>query len=334
MEVESVSSGNVLGIGGLHEHVLKCATLSSTLACPTLRSSHFAASPIVHVAIEPVRLLDMPQLVKGMKLLNQADPCVEVTVQETGQHVLSTAGEVHLQRCLDDLRDTFACIPLDVSEPIVPFRETIVPRPKVDMVNEAITSENEIKRATTNPLLKIEGDSREGIITVSTANKLCSLKILATPLPADVIKLLEMSSDLLKALAGTHRHGNSRIEMKDEMVARLKELRSKLESAFQSSGWKWRGVAENIMAFGPRSIGPNILVNKIKGCDRPSVWDGLDTPTNDAGKVFREYDNSIFSGFQLATLSGPLCEEPMHGVCYSLNRMDHDRRSNRQRKWY
>ena len=63
--------------------------------------------------------------------LNQAHPCVEVTVQETGQHVLSTTGEVHLQRCLDDLRDTFACIPLDVSEPIVavPFRETIVPRP-------------------------------------------------------------------------------------------------------------------------------------------------------------------------------------------------------------
>ena len=120
-------------------------------------------------------------------LLKQADPCVEVTVQETGQHVLSTAREVHLQRCLDDLRDTFTCIPLDVSEPIVPFRETIVPRPKVDMVNEAITSENEIKRAATNPLLKIEGDSREGIITVTTANKLCSLKILATPLPADVI---------------------------------------------------------------------------------------------------------------------------------------------------
>ena len=40
------------------------------------------------------------------------------------------------------------------------------------------------------------------------------------------------------------------------------------------------------MAFGPRSIGPNILVNKIKGYDRPSVWDELDTPTNDAGKVF------------------------------------------------
>lgn len=47
----------------------------------------------------------MPQLVKGMKLLNQADPCVQVLIQETGEHVLVTAGEVHLQRCLDDLRE-------------------------------------------------------------------------------------------------------------------------------------------------------------------------------------------------------------------------------------
>lgn len=47
----------------------------------------------------------MPQLVRGMKLLNQADPCVQVLIQETGEHVLVTAGEVHLQRCLDDLKE-------------------------------------------------------------------------------------------------------------------------------------------------------------------------------------------------------------------------------------
>lgn len=47
----------------------------------------------------------MPKLVQGMRLLNQADPCAEVLIQETGEHVLVTAGEVHLQRCLDDLQE-------------------------------------------------------------------------------------------------------------------------------------------------------------------------------------------------------------------------------------
>lgn len=47
----------------------------------------------------------MSALVQGMRLLNQADPCVQVFVQESGEHVLVTAGEVHLQRCIDDLKE-------------------------------------------------------------------------------------------------------------------------------------------------------------------------------------------------------------------------------------
>lgn len=50
-------------------------------------------------------LEEMPALVQGMRLLNQADPCVQVFVQESGEHVLVTAGEVHLQRCIDDLKE-------------------------------------------------------------------------------------------------------------------------------------------------------------------------------------------------------------------------------------
>lgn len=53
---------------------------------------------------------EMHKLVHGMRLLNQADPCAEVLIQETGEHVLVTAGEVHLQRCLDDLRDRSVCM--------------------------------------------------------------------------------------------------------------------------------------------------------------------------------------------------------------------------------
>ena len=47
---------------------------------------------------------EMGALVEGLRLLNQADPCVHVLVKETGEHVIVTAGEVHLQRCVDDLK--------------------------------------------------------------------------------------------------------------------------------------------------------------------------------------------------------------------------------------
>jgi len=39
----------------------------------------------------------MPKLVEGLRLLNQADPCVEVLVQETGEHVILASGELHLE---------------------------------------------------------------------------------------------------------------------------------------------------------------------------------------------------------------------------------------------
>ncbi len=91
----------------------------------------------------------MSKLIEGLRLLNQADPCVETLVQSTGEHVILTAGELHLevslssstleasttdkdftsQRCLKDLRDRFAKIEITVSPPIVPFRETAISVP-------------------------------------------------------------------------------------------------------------------------------------------------------------------------------------------------------------
>ena len=55
----------------------------------------FQAAPIVRVALEPEHPADMPKLIRGLKLLAQADPCVETFQQQTGEHVILTAGELH-----------------------------------------------------------------------------------------------------------------------------------------------------------------------------------------------------------------------------------------------
>ena len=76
-------------------------------------------------------------------LLNQADPAVEVELKESGELVLIAAGEVHIDRCLTDLRESYCPgVGITVSKPILPFRETIVPFSGVDMRNEAINDEN------------------------------------------------------------------------------------------------------------------------------------------------------------------------------------------------
>ena len=43
----------IIGIGGLEDHVLKSATISSDIACTPFSNMMFEAQPIVRVAIEP-----------------------------------------------------------------------------------------------------------------------------------------------------------------------------------------------------------------------------------------------------------------------------------------
>ena len=51
----------------------------------------------------------------GLKLLNQADPGVETYVQESGEHVIVASGEMHLERCLKDLREIFAKVRIRIN---------------------------------------------------------------------------------------------------------------------------------------------------------------------------------------------------------------------------
>lgn len=57
------------------------------------------APPIVRVALEPSIPAELPKLVRGMKLLSQSDPCAETFQQQTGEYVILTAGELHLEVC-------------------------------------------------------------------------------------------------------------------------------------------------------------------------------------------------------------------------------------------
>ncbi|XP_051919819.1 elongation factor-like GTPase 1 isoform X1 [Hippocampus zosterae] len=333
-ELEEVPSGNVLGIKGLEDVVLKSATISTTPACPPFTPLNFEASPILRVAIEPKHPSEMPKLVRGMRLLNQADPCAEVLIQETGEHVLVTAGEVHLQRCLDDLKDRFAKIEISASEPIIPFRETVVRPPKVDMVNEDLGKQQKVavihqvkeegSHGRSSETLDVDSS---GLVTLTTPNKLATVGVRAIPLPQEVTCLLENSSALIRTLEQVNmslREGRN-LDISVKTLEAIADLKAQLESMLQ--GRKWRNAVEQIWAFGPRRCGPNILLNKLEGYHRPSLWQCLcreDTSGKNGAqaKMIREFDNSIVSGFQLATLSGPMCEEPLMGVCFSIERWD------------
>ncbi|XP_017742354.1 PREDICTED: elongation factor-like GTPase 1 isoform X2 [Rhinopithecus bieti] len=325
--LEEVPPGNVLGIGGLQDFVLKSATLCSLPSCPPFIPLNFEATPIVRVAVEPKHPSEMPQLVKGMKLLNQADPCVQILIQETGEHVLVTAGEVHLQRCLDDLKERFAKIHISVSEPIIPFRETITKPPKVDMVNEEIGKQQKV--AVIHQMKEDQNKIPEGIqvdsvglITITTPNKLATLSVRAMPLPKEVTQILEENSDLIRSmeqLTSSLNEGENTQVIHQKTQEKIWEFKGKLEQHL--TGRRWRNIVDQIWSFGPRKCGPNILVNKSEDFQN-SIWTGPAAKASKEASRYRDLGNSIVSGFQLATLSGPMCEEPLMGVCFILEKWD------------
>lgn len=128
--VDIVSAGHVFGIAGLGDNIIKNGTLSSERNFPPMKSIRSAAASIVRVAVEPENAQQLSSLMAGLRLLDRSDPSVEVYVSETGEYVIGASGEVHLERCLKDLREKFAKCPLHVSSPIVSFQESLGPKSK------------------------------------------------------------------------------------------------------------------------------------------------------------------------------------------------------------
>ena len=292
--LDSVPAGNVVGISGLSGQVLKSATLSSTGWCPPFVPVHQSSVPILRVALEPALSSDLAKLRSGLNLLNQADAHVEVILSEAGEHILVTAGEVHLQRCLADLEQEYAKCELTVSDPIVPFRETIVLPPDTDMVNEAIEK-------------AADKENTEESVEQQTPNKQSRIKIRAIPLPAEVTNLLEDSADILKAL------DKQRGLLTSSTTKEVEKLKADLAKHLDSSE-ALRGCCDKIWSLGPKQSGPNLLINLTDFRSR-EVWPGSQTSRDQTDRR-AEMESSLVQGFQLATLAGPLCEEQVMGVAF------------------
>ncbi|KAM0865545.1 hypothetical protein ACQ4PT_043191 [Festuca glaucescens] len=70
---------------------------------------------------------DLPKLVEGLKRLAKSDPMVLCSMEESGEHIIAGAGELHLEICLKDLQDDFmGGAEITVSPPVVSFRETVL----------------------------------------------------------------------------------------------------------------------------------------------------------------------------------------------------------------
>ncbi|OSD07147.1 translation elongation factor 2 [Trametes coccinea BRFM310] len=329
--VESVRAGNVFAIRGLEGKVWRNATLCAPSAAGLGEISDLSevkgcllnlagviryAAPIVRLALEPEHPADMPKLIRGLKLLSQSDPCVETFQQQTGEHVILTAGELHGERCIRDLKERFAKVEIHASKPIVPFRETAVKAP--DMAPP-----------------KTPGAKR-GTIHGAAAHDLVKFTIRAVPLPAVIYEFLVDNLAILRRMQQERKAGEEAGEVQadgedDENydvqgdyikkpTVKAEQFWPALEEKCREAGGEWADVADKIWAFGPQQMGTCLLIDT-----RPGKPNSLKKRLAQmrAKETIKEQDalvgafqGHLETGFQLATFQGPLCAEPVEGMAY------------------
>ena len=261
--LSSVPAGVVFGIAGLEGHILKSGTLCSQLeGSVNLAGVNMGGEPIVRVALEPVHPGDLGKMITGMRLLEQSDPCAKYEVLESGEHVILTAGELHLERCLKDLRERFARCEIQAGEPIVPYRESIISAAEM-----APQKDKRLPRGT--------------VLGASTSKQM-SVRLRIRPLPSAVTEFLEKNVAAVRRLYSERKaeeedegmvHENEEVVNggltdQDTVVpsgqVTLKEFKEQLESTFaeeKGQAEEWKDVVNQIAAFGPRRIGSNLLID-------------------------------------------------------------------------
>ena len=65
-------------------------------------------------------------------------------IEESGEHIVAGAGELHLEICLKDLEEDHACIPIKVSDPVVSYRETVSEESDIMCLSKSPNKHNRI----------------------------------------------------------------------------------------------------------------------------------------------------------------------------------------------
>jgi elongation factor 2 len=124
--VEDIPAGNTCGLVGVDQYLLKSGTITTSEIAHNIRVMKFSVSPVVRVAVECKFPSDLPKLVEGLKRLSKSDPMVQTSIEESGEHIVAGAGELHLEICLKDLKEEFCGgIELITTDPVVSYRETV-----------------------------------------------------------------------------------------------------------------------------------------------------------------------------------------------------------------
>ncbi|XP_053993490.1 elongation factor-like GTPase 1 isoform X2 [Hylaeus volcanicus] len=327
-------------------------TLSTDVSCPPILVPDVTRNQaIVRVQLEPKHIDNYSLLLHGLKNMYQADPSLEVDVSTHGELILSCFGEVHLEKCINDLENVYAKIPVQVSDPIIFLRETLYGGDNLKNSNSTLSSRlhpsslvtpfppwncdknNHIKldcSTLTAQTMSFNSYFAEGIL--QETNLL--FRVFAEPLPGQVLLWLEANATELQHYVNSIPFSSWTWSMEKTIrslwtpcKSTIKNIQKTIQAPDISLYYDNDEKHNNLISKEPPSNillgvdvnegGRNLLYLR-KGSFTHSNDENLHTESN-VLKALQPLLGSIRTGFQLACRAGPLSEETILGVAFSVS---------------
>jgi len=119
---DAVPAGNIAGITGF-KRAFAGETVSVSDIAPFEAIKHYS-EPVVTIAVEAKHMRDLPRVIEVLRQVAKEDPTLKAQIdEETGEHLLSGMGELHLEVITDRIKK--GGLEIETSPPIVVYRETL-----------------------------------------------------------------------------------------------------------------------------------------------------------------------------------------------------------------
>ena len=222
-----VPCGNTCSLVGIDQCLVKQGTISTSSQACTIRSMKYSVSPVVRVAVNAKNPADLPKLIEGLKKMAKADPLVQVINTET-EHIICGSGELHLEICLQDLKEMYSKIEIVQSDPVVPYKETVTTKSTQVCMAKSPNKHNRLY-VNAEPL----NEELVNSIEIGTISPKDDLKITSRTL----IDKYEWDQHDAKKLwvFGPEQSGPNFLVDQTKAVQYLNEIRDSMETAFQNS---------------------------------------------------------------------------------------------------
>jgi elongation factor 2 len=124
--VNKVAAGNLVALTGL-EQIQAGETIVDVKhkkGMVPFEQLQYVSEPVITIAIEPKNPTDLPQFLAAIDQLVKEDPNLVAFVnKETGEHLLSGMGELHLEITVNHLRRNLGSMEISASLPRVVYQE-------------------------------------------------------------------------------------------------------------------------------------------------------------------------------------------------------------------